>query len=367
MAIDTSIYNNIKQFETPSYADAQSKAMNLSQMAMQNQNMSNQISKEQLQQQQAEKSRLNKTAILTFEKLKGMSPEDQAKSYDTDMKKLAGMGMPTDNLIKDQNGNFVHDPQLVAMQMKGVQSLPEYKDYENEQLDLNIKRADLASSKNDPIDRNLSRQKTKAEIAKLYSESNKERGINGKPLAAEQADRLAGHDSSIKMIGDLRETLKVNKDNFGPVVGRFNSINPYSTSGQNVSAMFEKAAQVIGKALEGGKLAEGDIKRYRSMLPSQSDTPEVANEKLNQVERLVANQRNSELETYGKAGSNVENFAQTVPRDIGVIKPKKQGAELIPSANAQAITSQDAEAIHWARKNKNDPDAQKILQIHGEK
>lgn len=43
MSIDASIYNNIKQFETPSYADAQAKAMSMSQMAMQNQHMSSQM------------------------------------------------------------------------------------------------------------------------------------------------------------------------------------------------------------------------------------------------------------------------------------------------------------------------------------
>lgn len=189
----------------------------------------------------------------------------------------------------------------------------------------------------------MERQKTGAEIEHLKAQAFKDRKEattkeSGKPLAAEQSDKLAGHDASLHMIGDLRNTITENKDSFGPVAGRLASMNPYDTRGQSVSALFKKAAQTIGKSLEGGKLTDQDYAKYQKMLPTQADTTDVANAKLDQLERMITSQRNSDLDTYSRAGSNVGKFALSNPPDISVMHPKpgKQAASSVGMNSANA-------------------------------
>ncbi len=90
-------------------------------------------------------------------------------------------------------------------------------------------------------------------------------------------------------------------------------LNPYATNTKAANQQFGIAAQVVGKFLEGGKLAEWDIKRYKALLPDISDTPEVAKKKLDAAKELIVNNYNWQLDSSARAWYNVSKYQYLPP------------------------------------------------------
>jgi hypothetical protein len=84
-------------------------------------------------------------------------------------------------------------------------------------------------------------------------------------------------------------------------MGGIVTANPFATKTKAANQQFGIAAQVVGKFLEGGKLAEGDIKRYKALLPDVSDTPEVARKKLDAAKALIIDNYNGQLDSSARA------------------------------------------------------------------
>lgn len=148
----------------------------------------------------------------------------------------------------------------------------------------------------------------------------------GKALAAEQTDRLASNKAALAMIDDLKQTIGSNNDYFGPVAGRLSGLNVKDSRAQGIKALSEKATQVIGKALEGGKLTDADVNRYRHVVPQLSDSPETAMEKVALLERMIHQRNAADIETFQQAGLNVANFGTPqTPNDIDIHHPKEKG------------------------------------------
>lgn len=362
MPIDTSIYGNIRPVETPDLMGAVQKGMALSQLGMQNQQLQQQFQQQQaLRQAYAQNTdqngNVNKQGVLSTLGKMGlgqMVPETGATFAKQDKEVSEAKTSQMGALHQQASVVVPHYGYLLSLSDdKAAQIYPEMKQQlQNQGVDTTnlpdswdrskIKRGfDVASQYKETIDNRKTmsdvginetkapgdRAKTQAEIRHLDAETAQLGG--GKPLVAEQADKLAGHEASLHMINDLRSTIAANKDDFGPIVGRIASSNPYNSRGQEVSALFKKASQTIGKSLEGGKLTDADYAKYQKMLPNQNDTPEVANAKLDQLERMVASQRNADLDTYRRVGSNVKNFDLTQAPDISVARPKAGSARSI--------------------------------------
>lgn len=134
----------------------------------------------------------------------------------------------------------------------------------------------------------------------------------GKVLTAEQAKGLADIQASETQLKDIAAAIEKNKEIMGPVVGRLKTFSPYETGSKTFDAQMKVAAQVIGKSLEGGKLTDADLLRYRQMLPSIADTPEVASGKLENIRTLLAQKRAADLQVFQQSGYDVSKFAPTV-------------------------------------------------------
>jgi hypothetical protein len=173
----------------------------------------------------------------------------------------------------------------------------------------------------------------KLEIAKLRLQVGQDKM---KPLAAEQADKLSGHDSALKTLDDLEATINGNPDAFGPVMGRLNQLNPYDTKSKGVKALLDQAAQTIGKALEGGKMTDQDRLFYQNMLPTNANTPEIALNKVGLLRRMIEQKRQADLGTFSKAGLNVKNFAPNTTSDLVTTQAGAAGPKggMIPDASA---------------------------------
>ncbi len=70
-------------------------------------------------------------------------------------------------------------------------------------------------------------------------------------------------------------------------------------------------AQIIGKALEGGKLSETDIIRYADLMPNQSDLEGTARNKVKQLKILLRLKADGSIDALKKGGFDVSEFIKS--------------------------------------------------------
>lgn len=109
--------------------------------------------------------------------------------------------------------------------------------------------------------------------------------------------------------------------------------------------------QVVGKILEGGKLAAGDELKYARMLPQPGDTLERAQQKITNVQNLLRESlktRRAALAAQGYKGQTDSPGAQ-------------------PSTPAQELSDKDKTAEAWAKAHPDDPRSAAILETIAKK
>lgn len=175
------------------------------------------------------------------------------------------------------------------------------------------------------------------------------------------------------LLQDIKGTIADNKNMFGPVSGRLSSANPYNTDSQTIDAQMRAASQAFGRYMEGGVLRKEDEEKYRKMFPNLPDTPAVAANKLQVVERLLAKKQNSNLAALKAQGFDITGLDQnlTVP-DMPNMKTNQDRVGLIQEAQAGGRKSvpdaEDLEALDWLSKNPNHKQAEAVrakLRIKG--
>ena len=134
------------------------------------------------------------------------------------------------------------------------------------------------------------------------------KGGGGKAIPATQVTNMADVQSSISQMSALKTTINEYKDIMGPIGGRLKSLDPYNTRAQTFQANMTLVAQLVGKALEGGVLRAEDVKKYLKILPQITDTPEIAQGKIDNVMnqlnvKLSETQRGLESAGYNKQGT----------------------------------------------------------------
>jgi len=256
----------------------------------------------------------------------GMDSYRTERSYQDEKKRKA----EEDALKKRQlamsefSGGVQYDPTTGAVSYR-----PEK--LEEQKYDKAIKRAGLLKDNmeidesGNPIineygkqSRDLDLKKKQAEIGKLYAESKAKLAEDklGKTLPATEVQSAGQANSATKALEDVRSLVNSNKGLFGPIAGRKGSIQSFlgmegGVPSSQIEAQLDQRAQIIGTYLEGGKLAEGDIPKYKRMLPQINDRPEIAEAKINSLQRLIAQRQQATLETAGQAGYNVRDIRTT--------------------------------------------------------
>jgi hypothetical protein len=103
---------------------------------------------------------------------------------------------------------------------------------------------------------------------------------------------------------------KLSSGTFGPLAGLFSAVNPGGKE-RITEDELNTAAQTIGRALEGGKLTDADIQRYkREILPGITDSPERAQEKINRLRQLLQQRRSGMTGTAGNDMTNLDLLEQ---------------------------------------------------------
>ncbi len=99
---------------------------------------------------------------------------------------------------------------------------------------------------------------------------------------------------------------------FGPLEGRW-ALNPWDVEHKTIDDDLRRAAQVIGRYMEGGVLRKEDEIKYRAMLPKITDRVEVARDKLKGIKDLLASKSQQYLSDYEAAGFDISGFVGKLP------------------------------------------------------
>lgn len=246
---------------------------------------------------------------------------------------LAGPVMPGQSPLKELLSA------AVPAQMSPVNPLGTYSEAKKaemeakkqlEMLDQEAKRADInyktQQGKKLETMAPLEKEKTFAEIRKINAEAAKSKKETaqpiGKQISAKDVATFNEGNQIPTMLNDVKQIIASNADMFGPVAGRKASYNPYNERAQTADASLRTASQSFGRFMEGGVLRKEDEEKYRKMFPQLSDTPEVAANKLEIVNRLLVNKQNSTIDALKRSGYNVSGIEQPltqsqVPQVLG--------------------------------------------------
>lgn len=115
------------------------------------------------------------------------------------------------------------------------------------------------------------------------------------------------------MLDSLENTIKNSGASFDPISGATRGLNPWDTQQQTADAELRRAAQTIGKYMEGGVLRKEDEEKYRRMLPSATDTQDVALNKLRDVRAMLQSKTQGYISGFGGAGYDVSQYQNTMP------------------------------------------------------
>lgn len=328
----------------PSYADSQAKAMSLSQMGMQNDKMANDSINDQKNQDYADKMRKAQTVGSALESMAGMTPQERAMTYPKVRGQLVSQG-----LLGENDAPAEYDDGFYKQNLYQYQQTKDYLEKQKTKAEINnLNRRNSGSGEYDPY-KMLQTEKLREELeAKKFAKTPAGRLKN---LGAEEAKRLDNAKLGLISTQGMADALNAGDNTFS-LIGDNNFTQQ--------RALFEEA---LGRMQSGGAISKPEEERFKKMAPTLTDSAEMRLKKLSQLQAEMKSR-------IGTLGFN--------PEDVGVaynpIKLNKDSGFSVsdgtPRANASTvdkITNEDAEALFWARKNKSDPRAQQILNLHGEK
>ena len=248
-------------------------------------------SKMQIQEEQRKRDALEQAIKLRSSGLMqgpdGQLSEDPAQTKRADIMKLAGSHQRP---VYGESG-----------ELTGAELDPAYAQF-------GLERAQ-AQAMFDPYGaKSAQAQNAKLETSKKLKDAAQE--AKGFKLAPDKVLQVQQGAQIPKMLQDVRATLESNKKLFGPAMGRLGSMNPYDTTSQTVNAQMSTAAQSIGRYMEGGVLRKEDEEKYRKMLPTLTDTPEVAANKLDLVEKMLSDKQNADVGALKSQGYDTQGFSQ---------------------------------------------------------
>jgi hypothetical protein len=170
----------------------------------------------------------------------------------------------------------------------------------------------LRKSKGDLSDSEIAVLKAKMGFAEAKIKAG-QKG-EGAQLPAGQAERIADLDTIGGQIDDLENqwvesfgSKRKGKNDYSIMAGIKAGLLPGSEE-----AMYEDSrklkAQTIGRALEGGKLTDVDYTKYMKFIPSPSDTPARAKEKIENLRKYAENTKKTLVKTLGQSGYKVSGI-----------------------------------------------------------
>lgn len=138
----------------------------------------------------------------------------------------------------------------------------------------------------------------------------------GRPVTSGDANRLAEISQSLAQAKELESI--VGKTGTAPALGAAlpNAITQATGIGAAAKTRQGQIAlvkQIIGKGLEGGVLRAEDEKKYAKILPTISDPPEVAKNKIKGLQQTLQDKQTALLESLEDANYDTSKFRTRTP------------------------------------------------------
>jgi hypothetical protein len=342
-----SIYSGLLQRNEPSqsYGDVQKDIESIRSAKLSNQGA-------QAQMQESERRRRMAAIMPAMESLASMTPEQRRAEFPKVQDHLIRSGaLSPDQAVPEFDDNsFQHNWGM-------LQKSPEYREAQKQMAETELIQAKAKAA---VPDAELDRAYKRAQIGNLNSEAKARLVPKGfkkeldpqtgedkivpiaKTLPADKVLSVNQGNTIPGLLKDVRNTVEGNTDQFGPVSGRLSAMNPWNEKAKTMDAQMRISAQNFGKYMEGGVLRKEDEIKYREMFPNLSDTPEVANNKLALVERMLAEKQNSDVKALKDQGYDVSGVEQRLDvRDVPSVLAGgvKKSGDLIPSAQANDSTN----------------------------
>jgi hypothetical protein len=140
-----------------------------------------------------------------------------------------------------------------------------------------------------------------------------------KPLTQGEVKAVTEIDSGLSDAQKLREDLaKAGSTGAGSALGAAvpNFVTEFTGIGadsKKQQAVINRVKQVIGKALEGGVLRKEDEVKYKQILPTIGDAPEVAKAKIDGLIEMLDEKRSITLENLEATGREVSKLKARTP------------------------------------------------------
>lgn len=125
-------------------------------------------------------------------------------------------------------------------------------------------------------------------------------------LSSATAGAITDMYKGLQTLQDLKGMVTGGDYAGGVVQGNVRNLNPFDNQFKQQQAMVDTARQVVGKALEGGVLRKEDEEKYKKILPTMQDAPDVAASKLDYIQGIIS----SNLQQYSSlvgGGNSLED------------------------------------------------------------
>lgn len=364
MALDASIFQNIKPVEFDTYGDQQKRAATLSQMANQNRRSEQEIAGAD---REAGMQKLNIIGNA-LESISGLTPEQRAQAYPQVRNQLVQSGV-----LKPEEVPPQHDEVLYQTALRQYQHGMEYAKQQHTQAQTGLFGAEAAKNRSEAA-------KNMHEIAKRAPNagdmSDPAKLVANLVPKEHQSQAFKEIDAAENTRNMSAAILKSFDDAVAETSGAKGAIGSMVKTPRATLALHQ-AMQPTFKDLEGTVRQAAMDNTFKNISPSGFDSKEdIARRRASLVDYLQSKSSSPIARAYGIDLSKFPSTAsldspapETGPRGLGgmisaVVSPTAAQAAPPPKDRA---TSQDMEAIHWAQKNKSDPRAQKILAMHGVK
>jgi hypothetical protein len=177
----------------------------------------------------------------------------------------------------------------------------------------------------------------------------------GKTMPVGTVREMATATYAMSQLEEVRDLVKKNGEKFGPIYGRarnmgakvFGDTFDATKEASQINAVLGQKAQEIGRYLEGGKLAEGDINRYLKLLPDLDDDPDTIEVKIQNLQNAIAKKHQAEIEAAKGAGYNVGSIP--VPDAPGAAQIGGGGHK----PKFAPPSPKDLQALEWVNNPKN--------------
>ncbi len=146
------------------------------------------------------------------------------------------------------------------------------------------------------------------------SDKSKPKTDSGMPLKAlgdTELNNMKNIQSTAFSISKIR-TLANNISDLkkGPIVGSFIGNNPYDKDLQALDRLVNQTVPAMARGIFGevGVLTDDDVKRYKNMLASVKDTPDLARQIMDDLQEKIASAYQVSWDTYNQGGRDVSGF-----------------------------------------------------------